>query len=84
MLGWFELTLLGIGATIGAGIFVVTGEVARDKTGPALCFSYVISGFACLLSAFSYAGYACLLQLYGAKYKLMLLNSSSVCGFRVR
>jgi APA family basic amino acid/polyamine antiporter len=68
VLKWPELILLGVGATIGAGIFVVTGVVARDKTGPALPLSYVFSGIACLLSAFSYAEFAGMAPTAGSAY----------------
>lgn len=67
-LGWFNLTCLGVGCTIGAGIFVLTGVCARDKTGPALFLSFIISGFVCLLSAFSYAEFASLSPTAGSAY----------------
>lgn len=51
----FDLTLLGIGAIIGAGIFVLTGIVAATHAGPALIFSYVIAGCACIFTALAYA-----------------------------
>ncbi|KAF8765500.1 hypothetical protein HU200_008648 [Digitaria exilis] len=53
-LGVIELILLGIGASIGAGIFVVTGTVARDA-GPGVTISFVIAGAACVLNALCYA-----------------------------
>uniref|UniRef100_A0A0D9VJ26 Cationic amino acid transporter C-terminal domain-containing protein n=1 Tax=Leersia perrieri TaxID=77586 RepID=A0A0D9VJ26_9ORYZ len=53
-LGVFELVLLGIGASIGAGIFVVTGTVARDA-GPGVTISFVLAGAACVLNALCYA-----------------------------
>ncbi|EPS69673.1 cationic amino acid transporter, partial [Genlisea aurea] len=53
-LGLFELVLLGIGASIGAGIFVVTGTVARD-TGPGVTLSFIIAGASCVLNALCYA-----------------------------
>lgn len=68
VLRWPELMSMGIGATIGAGIFVVTGAVARDKAGPALCLSYVFSGLACLLSSFSYAEFASISPQSGSAY----------------
>lgn len=67
-LKWPELILLGIGCTIGAGIFVLTGIVARDKTGPALFLSFIFSGLACLLSAFSYAEFASMSPNAGSAY----------------
>ncbi len=51
----FDLTLLGIGAIIGAGIFVLTGVAAATKAGPAIVLSYVFAGFACAFAALAYA-----------------------------
>lgn len=51
----FDLTLLGIGAIIGAGIFVLTGIAAATKAGPGLVLSYVLAGFACAFAALAYA-----------------------------
>ncbi|KAF5469979.1 hypothetical protein F2P56_010533 [Juglans regia] len=53
-LGLFELILIGVGASIGAGIFVVTGTVARD-TGPGVTISFVLAGASCVLNALCYA-----------------------------
>lgn len=50
-----DLTLLGIGAVIGAGIFVLTGVVAALQAGPGIVFSYGLAGLACVLSALCYA-----------------------------
>lgn len=51
----FDLTLLGIGAIIGAGIFVMTGIAAATQAGPGVIFSYVLAGLVCAFCAFSYA-----------------------------
>ncbi|CAJ2668909.1 unnamed protein product [Trifolium pratense] len=53
-LGVFDLILLGIGASIGAGIFVVTGTVARDA-GPGVTISFIIAGASCVINALCYA-----------------------------
>ncbi|KAF6149919.1 hypothetical protein GIB67_008640, partial [Kingdonia uniflora] len=53
-LGLFDLILIGIGASIGAGIFVVTGTVARDA-GPGVTISFILAGGACVLNALCYA-----------------------------
>lgn len=50
----FDLILLGIGASIGAGIFVVTGTVAADA-GPGVTISFILAGAACVLNALCYA-----------------------------
>ncbi len=51
----FDLTLLGIGAIIGAGIFILTGIAAATKAGPAIVLSYVLAGLACSFTALAYA-----------------------------
>ncbi len=51
----FDLTLMGVGAIIGAGVFVLTGVVAATQAGPAIIFSYIIAGLACAFAALSYA-----------------------------
>ncbi|XP_057531705.1 cationic amino acid transporter 9, chloroplastic [Amaranthus tricolor] len=53
-LGLFDLILLGVGASIGAGIFVVTGTVARDA-GPAVILCFILAGASCILNALCYA-----------------------------
>ncbi|XP_057980951.1 cationic amino acid transporter 9, chloroplastic-like [Malania oleifera] len=53
-LGLFDLVLIGIGASIGAGIFVVTGTAARDA-GPGVTISFVLAGASCVLNALCYA-----------------------------
>ena len=53
-LGAFELTMLGIGAVIGTGIFVLTA-VAANKAGPGMMYSFVIAGVVCALTALMYS-----------------------------
>ncbi len=64
----FDLTFLGVGAIIGAGIFVLTGIVAATQTGPAIIFSYVVAGLACAFSALSYAELAASVGGCGSAY----------------
>ena len=59
-LGPLNLMSLGIGAIIGAGIFVLTGQVASAHAGPAIMFSFVIAGIACALAGLCYAEFAAL------------------------
>lgn len=54
-LGALDLIMLGIGAVIGSGIFIVTGMAAATKSGPAVTISFIIAGFASLLTALAYA-----------------------------
>lgn len=68
VLGSFELTMLGIGAIIGTGIFVITGIAAADYSGPALILSFVISGLACAFAALCYAEFAAMVPVAGSAY----------------
>ncbi len=67
-LGPLDLTLLGIGAIIGTGIFVLTGVAAVDYAGPGVIASFAVSGFACVLAALCYAEFATLLPISGSAY----------------
>ena len=53
-----DLILLGLGAIVGTGIFVITGTAAANTAGPALIVSFVIAAFSCVLSALCYAEFA--------------------------
>lgn len=64
----FDLTFLGVGAIIGAGIFILTGVVAATHTGPAVILSYVLAGFACAFAALSYAELAAAIGGCGSAY----------------
>lgn len=64
----FDLTLLGIGAIIGAGVFVLTGVAAATKAGPAISISYVLAGLAALFSALAYAELATSVGGSGSAY----------------
>lgn len=63
-----DLMLLGVGAIIGAGIFVLTGIAAATQAGPAIIFSYLIAGCACCFSAFAYAELASSIGGCGSAY----------------
>jgi APA family basic amino acid/polyamine antiporter len=63
-----DLTMLGIGAIVGAGIFVLTGVAAARFSGPAVILSFVISGFACAMAALCYAEFAAMIPVAGSAY----------------
>src|SRR5438477_583170 len=68
VLGPIGLTSLGIGAIIGAGIFVMTGRVAADDAGPGVMLSYVVAGLGCAFAAFCYAEFASMAPVAGSAY----------------
>ena len=67
-LGPVTLTALGIGAVIGAGIFVATGAAAHNTAGPALMVSYMVAGLACIFAALCYAEFASMAPVAGSAY----------------
>ncbi len=64
----FDLTMLGIGAIIGTGIFVLTGTAAANQAGPAIVLSYVMAGVACGFAAMCYAEFAAMIPIAGSAY----------------
>jgi basic amino acid/polyamine antiporter, APA family len=63
-----NLTMLGIGAIIGAGIFVLTGQAAAEFGGPAVALSFVLAFFACLFAGLCYAEFAAMIPVAGSAY----------------
>ncbi|MFD9974144.1 amino acid permease [Streptomyces sp. NPDC059017] len=67
-LGLWQLTAIGVGGIIGAGIFALAGAVAHDRAGPAVVVSFLIAGVASAAAAFSYAEFAGLIPKAGSAY----------------
>ena len=67
-LGALNLTALGIGAIIGTGIFVLTGEVAAQHSGPAVVLSFILAGVASVFAALCYSEFASLVPMAGSAY----------------
>src|SRR6266567_4723629 len=67
-LGALNLTMLGIGAIIGTGIFVLTGTVAAQNAGPAVVLSFVLAGIASIFAALCYSEFASLVPMAGSAY----------------
>jgi APA family basic amino acid/polyamine antiporter len=67
-LGLWQLTAIGLGAIIGAGIFALAGEVAKNQAGPAVSISFIVAGIASAAAAFSYAEFAGLIPRAGSAY----------------
>lgn len=80
-LTWWDLIWFGIGAVIGAGIFVLTGLEARDKSGPAVLLSYVISGISALLAVFCYTEFAVEIPIAGGSFAYLRVELGDFVAF---
>jgi len=67
-LGPINLLTLGVGAVIGAGIFVITGQAAAQFAGPAILISFVLAGIACAFAGLCYAEFASMIPIAGSAY----------------
>src|ERR1051326_446664 len=67
-LGPINLITLGIGAIIGAGIFVLTGQAAAMYAGPAIMLSYILAGLGCVFAGLCYAEFASMIPIAGSAY----------------
>ncbi|MFI5335028.1 MAG: amino acid permease, partial [Chlamydiales bacterium] len=67
-LGPLNLTMMGIGAIIGAGIFVMTGQAAAECAGPGIVFSFLLAALVCVFVALCYAEFASLIPIAGSAY----------------
>lgn len=70
----FDLICLGVGGTIGSGVFVLTGIVANTDAGPGVIFSWLIAGFACFFSCVTYAELSCRLPTGGSSYQYVYVS----------
>ncbi len=82
-IGALQLTNIGIGAIIGAGIFVLTGTVAANFAGPAIALSFVLAGLACLCAALCYAEFAALIPVAGSAYSYAYATLGEVVAWMI-
>ncbi|WP_142335932.1 amino acid permease [Bacillus pseudomycoides] len=82
-LGAVDLTLLGIGAIIGTGIFVLTGIVAAKHAGPAIVLSFVLAAIVCACVAFCYAEFASTVPVSGSVYSYTYITLGEIFAFIV-
>ncbi|HEU4856974.1 MAG TPA: amino acid permease [Rhodanobacteraceae bacterium] len=78
-----HLVMLGIGAVIGAGIFVLTGTAAAQFAGPALVLSFIFAGVACALAGLCYAEFAAMLPVSGSAYSYTYATLGEVVAWFV-
>ncbi|HSX55369.1 MAG TPA: amino acid permease [Sphingomonas sp.] len=81
-LGWFQLTLFGIGCVIGTGIFVLTAAGAQ-KAGPGLMLAFAIAGLICIVAALCYAEIAAMIPVAGSAYTYTYATMGEVLAWTV-
>lgn len=81
-LGWFQLTLFGIGCVIGTGIFVLTAAGAQ-KAGPGLMLAFAIAGGICIVAALCYAEIAAMIPVAGSAYTYTYATMGEVLAWTV-
>ncbi|KVI08432.1 cationic amino acid transporter 5 [Cynara cardunculus var. scolymus] len=80
-LNWWDLMWFGFGAVIGAGIFVLTGQEARNNAGPAIVLSYVASGVSAMLSVFCYTEFAIEIPVAGGSFAYLRVELGDFAAF---
>ena len=83
VLGPWDLTFLGLGSIIGAGVFVLSGVAAHDLAGPAVVFSYLVAAAAALLSALCYAELAVKLPVAGGAFNFVSVTFGELAAWTV-
>ncbi|KAG5389603.1 hypothetical protein IGI04_031144 [Brassica rapa subsp. trilocularis] len=80
-LTWWDLMWFGVGAVIGSGIFVLTGQEARDSAGPAVVVSFVVSGVSAMLSVFCYTEFAVEIPVAGGSFAYLRVELGDFMAF---
>jgi APA family basic amino acid/polyamine antiporter len=80
-LGTFDVIVLGIGAMVGAGIFVLTGQAAATEAGPSITLSFALAGVVCALAALCYAELASMVPVAGSAYTYSFATLGQLIAF---
>ncbi|MDP1850522.1 MAG: amino acid permease [Solirubrobacteraceae bacterium] len=80
-LSTFDCVVLGVGAMVGAGIFVLTGQAAATEAGPSITLSFALAGVVCALAALCYAELAAMVPVAGSAYTYTFATVGQLVAF---
>ncbi|KAA3476090.1 cationic amino acid transporter 7, chloroplastic-like [Gossypium australe] len=80
-LKWFDLVALGVGGMLGVGVFVTTGNVARNTTGSSVFISYIVAGISALLSSLCYTEFSVQVPVAGGAFSYLRVTFGEFVGY---